>query len=505
MPLPESILDIHREFRRRMIGVYNEIITSAVYVNSRQHIEFTYDGPNGGKVVKFLDPMVSSAVVNGLVPKSGVLYRGGHGGGKTTLIQKVCRAITGLTEVEIAGAMIRGNDSATINTLLASLHVGDLMSTGVENVRWRKFVTCFVKIIDEVNRFPPAAVNPLFEILNSGRAAYLDETFEIDDFISFATENPNDPGTYELPRPFLDRYSFCVTAPQIPTANDLFILSERADDRIYSIDIEPVSTIDDLKLLRRMIADQVGLDPLARLYVIYLSEALSTCERADQVDKSQNEIPVGQRCKGCPFDSEDAFCKYTLAGISGRAFLDIQRWARAYSWFLDAFAVETEPTVQMSVVQQIAPFVLLHRLEPNRQILDAEPYFGRRLMYTRDLVQKITNSFITSMPALLQIPDVLSGEVKPFESEIWNNVKKDLVIKHHFRPLLEEVDTREFREYYRVLSVRGLDPEEVDALKTHLLYHSSLRPHAQRYLVSMLFDRCKELRAQKEEVKLGVV
>jgi len=472
--------------------VYNEIISRAVYVNSRQHIEFTYEGPGGVKIVKFLDPMVSSAIVNGLVPKSGVLYRGGHGGGKTTLIQKVCRAITGLSGQEIAEAMIRGNDSATINTLLASLHVGQLMNKGVEDVRWRKFVTCFVKIIDEVNRFPPAAVNPLFEILNSGQAAYLDQTYAIDDFISFATENPNDPGTYELPRPFLDRYSFCVVAPQIPTANDLLILSERADDRIHSIDVEPVTSIDDLKLIRHMIADQVEIEPMAKLYIIYLCEALSTCERADQNDKSQNEIEVGHRCKGCPFDSEGAFCKYTMAGISGRAFLDLQRWAKAYSWFLEAFTEEAVPQVQMSIVQKIAPYVFLHRLEPNQQLLGADPYFGQRLLFTEDLVQKITNSFITALPALLQVPDVLSGKISPYNSEIMNNVKKDLVIKYHFKPLLAEVDTMEFNEYYRMLSVKGHSTETLEHLKSRLLYHSSLRPHAQKYLISMLFDRYKE-------------
>lgn len=490
--LSDDVITAHRAFRAKMIRVYNEIISRAVYVNSRQHIEFGYENNLRQKVVKYLDPMVSSAIVNGLVPKSGVLYRGGHGGGKTTLIQKVCRAITGLSERELSEAMIRGNDSATINTLLASLHVGRLMSEGAEEVRWRKFVTCFVKIIDEVNRFPPAAVNPLFEILNTGRAAYLDDTCEIDDFISFATENPNDPGTYELPRPFLDRYSFCVVAPQIPTANDLFILSERADDRIYNIEVEPVTTISDLKAVRRLIADQVQFEPMAKLYVIYLCEALSTCERADQYDKSQNDIEVGQRCKGCAFDSEGAFCKYTMAGISGRAFLDIQRWAKAYSWFLNAFTVESEPRVQMSVVQQIIPYVVLHRLEPNHQILDADPYFGRRLMYTRDLVQKITNSFNTALPALLQLPDVLAGRIKPYDSVIWTNVKKDLVIKYHFRPLLEEVDTLEFQDLYRMLSVPGQPPEDLERIKEHLLYHSSLRPHAQKYLISMLFDRYKD-------------
>jgi len=490
--MPAEDIAVHREFRAKMIRVYNEIISRAVYVNSRQHIQFGYEDRFRRKVTKYLDPMVSSAIVNGLVPKSGVLYRGGHGGGKTILVQKVCRAITGLSEKEIAESMIRGNDSATINTLLASLHVGRLMSAGAEEVRWRKFVTCFVKIIDEVNRFPPAAVNPLFEILNTGRAAYLDDTYEVDDFISFATENPNDPGTYELPRPFLDRYSFCVPAPQIPTANDLFILSERADDRIYDIEVEPVSSIDGLKTIRRMIADQVQFDPMAKLYVIYLCEALSTCERADQHDKSQNDIEVGQRCKGCAFDSEGAFCKYTMAGISGRAFLDLQRWAKAYSWFLDAFTDETEPKVQMSVVQQIASNVLLHRLEPNRQMLDSEPYFGRRLMYARDLVQKITNSFNTALPALLQLPDVLEGRVKPYDSVIWTNVKKDLVIKYHFRPLIEEVDSSEFKDLYRLLSMRGRTLDELERVKEHLLYHSSLRPHAQKYLISMLCDRTRE-------------
>lgn len=491
-PLSRDRIAIHRSMREKLIDVYNQVIVNAIYVNSRQHIEFLYDDNENRKVIKFLDPMVSSAIVNALIPKSGVLYRGGHGGGKTTLIQKVCHALTGIPEREISEAMIRGNDSATINTLLASLHVGHLMSKGIENIRWRKFVTSFVKIIDEVNRFPASAVNPLFEILNTGTASYLDDTYRIDDFISFATENPNDPGTYDLPKPFLDRYSFCVMAPQIPSANDLFILSGRADDRIYDVGIQPVTTVSDLKMLRRMISDDMGFEPMARLYLIYLCEALSSCERADQHDKSQNEIDVGQRCKGCSFDSEDAFCKYTMAGISGRAFLDLHRWARGYSWFLNAVTDEAAPQVQMNVVQKIAPYVLFHRLEPNRQILNAEPYFGQQFRFTAELVQKITNSFLTVLPALLQIPDVLSGRIRYYDSEIWMNVKKDIVVKYHFKPLIEEVDTHEFQEYYQCLAKTDIGSEEIDKLKVNLLYHSSLRPHAQKYLISMLLDRLRE-------------
>ena len=133
--------------------------------------------------------------------------------------------------------MIRGNDDQNVNTLLASYDMGKLITGKGEDVKWRKFVTCPVKIADEINRFPPTAQNALFEIFNKGRVEFANEVYDIKQFELFATMNPNDPGTYPMSRPFLDRFGLCIPVPQMPSAEDLMSLSSRKDDKIYKHEI----------------------------------------------------------------------------------------------------------------------------------------------------------------------------------------------------------------------------------------------------------------------------
>src|SRR3989344_1990955 len=296
-------LNKHNELREKVRKVYTDIPVQEVYFNSRGSMKFEYKNPQGEIRKTYLDPMTSSVIMNALVPKSGVIFRGGHGGGKTTLVEKVSYMLTGIPEAEISSAMIRGNDDQNVNTLLATLKLGKLMTEGSEEVKWRNFVKCYVKIIDEVNRFPPPAQNSLFEILNRGRIEFIDNVFEIDDFMAFATENPNDPGTYPLSKPFIDRFAFCVPAPQIPTASDQYLLADRVDDKLQNLKVTPVMTLDELKSAKKLISSDIKMSSEALIYTIYLTQALSTCERGDNFDKSHNEISVGERCKGCGFDT----------------------------------------------------------------------------------------------------------------------------------------------------------------------------------------------------------
>src|SRR3989344_9481768 len=228
-------LNKHNELREKVRKVYTDIPVQEVYFNSRGSMKFEYKNPQGEIRKTYLDPMTSSVIMNALVPKSGVIFRGGHGGGKTTLVEKVSYMLTGIPEDEITSAMIRGNDDQNVNTLLATLKLGKLFVDGEEEVIWRNFVKCPVKIIDEINRFPPAAQNALFEIMNRGRAEFIDQEYEIKDFMAFATENPNDTGTYPLSKPFLDRFGFCIPAPQLPSASDQYLLATRADDKLEGL------------------------------------------------------------------------------------------------------------------------------------------------------------------------------------------------------------------------------------------------------------------------------
>jgi MoxR-like ATPase len=482
----------HETLRDKVRLVYTEIPAQGVYYNSRGAMEFTYKGADSKVHKSYLDPMTSAVIVNALVPKSGVIFRGGHGGGKTTLVQKVAHMMTGIDETEIARAMIRGNDDQNVNTLLATLRFGKLMTTGEEEVIWRKFVQSYVKIIDEVNRFPPPAQNALFEILNKGAAEFCDEYTEIEDFMFFATENPKDPGTYPLSKPFLDRFSFCVPAPQIPTASDQYLLADRPDDKLVGITVKQVMSLDELKKAKKAISEDIKMSSDALIYSIYLTQAIASCARGDYFDKAHSEIAVGERCKNCGYNTNVAVCKMTEKGISGRAFLDFQRWGKAYSWFLNAFEDAEMPQVQLETIQTIAPYLMYHRVEPSESLLAKDPYYGRRLALLQDLVTRATQAYATVKDALKEVPKVLRGEIAPKDSAI-NNVDKDLVVNAHFKPLIEEADKKEFRELYDLIASNEMTAEKLAEIKRTLSLGTELRPHAQKYLLSKAIEKSRKL------------
>jgi MoxR-like ATPase len=476
-------LNAHNSLREKVRRVYTEIPARGVYYNSRGAMEFTYMGADKQVHKSYIDPMTSSVIVNALVPKSGVIFRGGHGGGKTTLVEKVSHMMTGTPEDEIKSAMIRGNDDQNVNTLLATLQYGKLFAEGAEEVKWRNFVKCYVKIIDELNRFPPPAQNALFEILNKGRVEFIDNVYEIDDFMAFATENPNDPGTYPLSRPFVDRFGFCVPAPQIPAAYDQSLLAERPDDKLKEVAVEPILDLEELKTARRIISTDVKLSPEARTYTIYLTQAIASCLRGDYGDKSHNEVAVGERCKGCGHDTSNSVCKMTLAGISGRAFLDFHRWGKAYAWFLNAFEDPANPQVQPETIQAIAPYLFYHRVEPNPMVLNRAPHNGAKLSFLTDLIEKATRGYATVKEVLRDVPKVLKGEMPPGDSKI-NSVEKDLVVQMHFKPLIEEAGKKEFRDIYDEIEHTEMDEDNLRKISARLSLGTELKPAAQKYLLS---------------------
>jgi len=486
-------LKLHNKLRKKAQKVYTEIPTQGIYYNSRSVMEFSYKDSKEDIKKSYIDPMSSAVIVNALVPKSGVLFKGGHGGGKTSLVEKVSHMLTDISEKEISAAMIRGNDYQNVNTLLASLQLGKLMAKGEEVVRWRKFVTSYVKIIDELNRFPPPAQNALFEILNRGRVEFLDKEYEINDFMVCATENPNDAGTYPLSKPFVDRFSFCVPAPQLPGAEDQYLLAERPDDKLVDLKVKSVMTFEELKTAQKLISQDVALSSDAILYAIYLTQAISTCERGDYSDKSHNILQVGERCKGCGYDTDAAVCKMTMQGVSGRAFLDLQRWSKAYAWFLGAFTNPENPRVELDILQTIAPYILYHRVEPNQLFIGRDPYNGSQITFLEQIIEKATNGYNVIKDALKEVPKVLRGELSLDKAEI-RKIEKDLVVQYHFKPLVEEAAKKSFRGVYNFIKKNEMSPENIQKLQQDISFGTELKQPAQKYLLSKALAK-----ARKEE------
>ena len=151
--------------RKKVWKVINLIQANQLFVHSK-NLEIKFSDKNNEKIqTKILPEILSSCVLNALVPNSAMLLVGGHGGGKTTICKLLGRMFTGSSLQEIENAIIRGHPQLTEEKLVATLKLGKLMHDGEEEVVWRQFVTNFWKIIDEVNRLTPYAQDILLSLL----------------------------------------------------------------------------------------------------------------------------------------------------------------------------------------------------------------------------------------------------------------------------------------------------------------------------------------------------
>ncbi|TFG13912.1 MAG: hypothetical protein EU535_04255 [Promethearchaeota archaeon] len=182
--------------RKKVWKIINLIQANQLFVHSK-NITIKYLNEKNKLKTKILPEILSLCVLNAIVPNSAMLLIGGHGGGKTTLVKLLGRMFTSYTLDQIAQSIIRGHPQLTEEKLVGTLKLGKLMHEGEEEVVWRKFITNFWKIIDEVNRLTPYAQDILLSLLAEGSVKYYDSTTTISKFCLFATINPQDVGTFE--------------------------------------------------------------------------------------------------------------------------------------------------------------------------------------------------------------------------------------------------------------------------------------------------------------------
>ena len=192
-----NMIGEEENLRKKVWNTLNLIQANQLFVHSK-NLQVKYYDEEKNKVRKRILPeILSLCILNALVPNSAMLLVGGHGGGKTTLVKLLGRMFTGMRLDEIESSIVRGHPQLTEEKLTGTLKLGKLMKDGVEEVVWRKFVTGFWKIIDEVNRLTPYSQDILLSLLAEGKVKYYDAITTIEKYALYATINPQDVGTFE--------------------------------------------------------------------------------------------------------------------------------------------------------------------------------------------------------------------------------------------------------------------------------------------------------------------
>jgi MoxR-like ATPase len=348
------------------------------------------------------------AAINVLVSNGILLFFGGHGGGKTTLAKLLGQLFFDKSEKEIEECILRGHPQLTEEKILGSLDIDQLMHPerrrdGRISVIWSQFVQSGWKIIDEVNRMSPYSQNIILSLLAEGIAKYYDQTYECGEFTLFATMNPKDEGSFELPLPFLDRFSLAipVTMPDYESQQAIGLKDGRLNQP--SLSFQGILQ-KDIRSIRREI-DRVEIDESAKTLVDMIMEDSRLCSRTKK-ETNQNYHVNNGLCRSCRFCVAGSTCNKIQAPFSVRVRKDLIRYGKALAWYLG------DPPLRNIHIQAIAPYAIWHRTIFNRDFLadrdiykpkDDEkrrPIYQQPLAAAKQVVQEISNRMEKRRPLI---------------------------------------------------------------------------------------------------------
>jgi MoxR-like ATPase len=428
--------------------------------------------------------IVGSCVLNALVPRSAMLLVGGHGGGKTTLVKLLGRMMTGRSIEEIEDGILRGHPQLTEEKMVATLRPGPLMKDGIEVVVWRRFITDFWKIIDEVNRLTPHAQNILLSLLAEGEVKYYDEIKRCEEYCLYATLNPADAGTFEIGPPFLDRFGMAVPIT-MPTVNDLELILAARDERLFGFDelwqVPAVLTEEKLLTIWNL-ADKVRVSPEASEFMRSLVREFGACIRVDKSQSSGLTVESGL-CDGCHFNTAKSICNKVVIPLSVRAAKDLNRYSKAATWLVGASEVSVE------IVKSLAPLVFWHRTRLVKDELERSPYFGNIYAYVEYLVELATSRYVQRAPAVSIMEKLKLGiETKDAMDELKEMAKSDLLVRLDYAVFAKELRKSGYTKVVKDIE-KGISDQNVEQLT---LIHEELINNTDFPNRSMLLKQVSE-------------
>ncbi|MFW9849935.1 MAG: AAA family ATPase [Candidatus Thorarchaeota archaeon] len=455
--------------RERIWNVITTVESRGLYVHSQELlIRYKSAARTSDRVSTVRLPLIAGAcVLNSLAPRSAMLLIGGHGGGKTTLIKLLGRMLTGKTLDEIDDGMLRGHPQLTEEKMVATLRPGPLMKEGVEVVVWRRFVTGFWKIIDEVNRLTPHAQNILLSMLAEGELKYYDEVKRCDDYCLYATMNPTDSGTFDLAPPFLDRFGMAVPIT-MPTVDDLEIILASRDERLFGYDelwqVPAITTEQDLLTLWNL-ADKIPVSPIASEFMRSLVREFGACIRVDKSQSHTLTVETGL-CDGCHFNTAKSVCNKVVIPLSVRAAKDLNRYCKAAAWLVGA------PEVGIEIVKSLAPLVFWHRTRYVPEFIEKSPFFGNSYEFTMQLVELASTRFAQRDAAMKLMNKLKHGEAdKAVLDELMEMGKSDLLVRLDYLKLAKELKKSSYAKMVKNIekSVSSGDVDVLTKLQQELL------------------------------------
>lgn len=429
------------KLRKKVWKILNLTQANQLFIHSK-YLEIKYSERKDSRFKSTkLPEILTLSVLNALVPNSAMLLIGGHGGGKTTLVKLLGRMFTSKSLEKIEESIIRGHPQLTEEKLVGTLKLGKLMKEGAEEVVWKRFITNFWKIIDEVNRLTPYAQDILLSLLAEGTVKYYDSIMNVNKFCLFATINPQDVGTFKLSSPFLDRFGISVPI-SMPASQDLQLILAGKDEKYSGYDelvqVPQIMTIDDLMEVWYYV-NRVQINQEASNYIHAIIREFTLCDRIDK-GNTEDLKPSTGLCSGCHFNTTQNVCNKIDSILSVRVAKDLLRYSKALAWLLDIKKID------VNIVNTIAPYVISHRVDYSQRELEKAPYWGDKYEFSKNILTTIQNRFLKRKLCYQIAQRFRDGNQEKGDiQEIKNFKKNDLIVKYDLYPFVQEIKNKTYK------------------------------------------------------------
>jgi len=377
-------------------------------------------------------------LANACLRNKVLLLYGGMGANKTSLVNLLGCSFLKIPFDDVENLMLTGHPEQTEEKMIGFIDPRQWSSPNGEEMEilWTPWARSSWKVINEINRFPSGKQNIFIELLQKRKVTYAGQVLMPGDTCYFATMNPEFSATYPLDEALLDRISASVPATQPDLLSGL-ALAEREGEIADLAGELPTLGREEFLALPELVASQ-KLGSAVELAIVSLVRDFTLCERAPSNDKTElyGTGPSRGLCHGCHyFNNPEVLCWQVDQGLSDRARQDLRAFTKAFS-----FLCRAEGST-MEVLRVVAPYVIWHRVTPQRSLFLKPPYYGsRRLDLVKELVEKSIDRTLNERGEMNMILSrAIDGEI-PFYQAIKELLEfDDPIARLDYIPALERM------------------------------------------------------------------